>query len=141
MTVKKKRELHPSVQEFKEFVKRHPKIIQEVRNGEKTWQQLYQGWYLLGEDDEMWDQYKTGKEFEEKEESREDKKPNSKMLGKVMSLVRNMDPEQMQGQMNNLQNIASNIQELMNIFRGASPSPNTEASNPQQQNPFTFQKD
>ena len=52
MTEKK---LHPSVLQFKEFVKNNPKIIQEVRKGKATWQELYEDWYLLGEDDSRWE--------------------------------------------------------------------------------------
>ncbi|TKJ06257.1 cytoplasmic protein, partial [Bacillus cereus] len=40
--------LHPSVQQFKEFVNHHPKMVHEVRSGHKTWQQFYEEWYLLG---------------------------------------------------------------------------------------------
>lgn len=28
--------LHPSVEQFKKFVKKHPKIIQDVREGKKN---------------------------------------------------------------------------------------------------------
>ncbi len=46
--------LHPSVQQFKEFVNHHPKMVHEVRSGHKTWQQFYEEWYLLGEEDPIW---------------------------------------------------------------------------------------
>ena len=39
--------LHPSVQQFKEFVNHHPKMVHEVRSGHKTWQQFYEEWYYL----------------------------------------------------------------------------------------------
>ena len=39
--------LHPSVQQFKEFVNHHPKMVHEVRSGHKTWQQFYEEWYLV----------------------------------------------------------------------------------------------
>jgi outer membrane protein assembly factor BamD (BamD/ComL family) len=48
------KKLHPSVLKFKEFVKNNPKLIQEVRQEKATWQELYEDWYLLGEDDERW---------------------------------------------------------------------------------------
>ena len=53
-----KRALHPSVQQFKEFVNHHPKMVHEVRNGHKTWQQFYEEWYLLGEEDPIWATYR-----------------------------------------------------------------------------------
>ena len=49
MTVKEtKRELHPSVVEFKQFVKSHPKLVEQVRKQQKTWKELYEDWYLFG---------------------------------------------------------------------------------------------
>lgn len=135
MCAKEKVKLHPSVSQFKSFVQKHPKIIADVRNGNKTWQELYQEWYLVGESDEIWNEYRTEEELKELKIK---EVPNSKMLGKVMSFFRNIDPEQMQGQMNNLQNIATNIQQLVSIFRGNTTN---EHSDETQQNPFTFQKD
>lgn len=51
--------LHPKVKEFKEFVRNHPKIVKEVRNGNANWQDLFEDWYLLGEEDSTWDKYKN----------------------------------------------------------------------------------
>lgn len=137
MCAKEKIKLHPSVSQFKEFVQKHPKIVKDVRNGNKSWQELYQEWYLVGETDEIWNEYRTEEEIEQSKITNEEI-PNSKVLGRVMSFFRNIDPEQMQGQMNNLQNIASNIQQLVGIFRGTDVE--NEPDN-KQQNPFTFQND
>lgn len=35
--------------EFKEFVKRHPLLKGMVQNKEKTWQELYEDYCILGE--------------------------------------------------------------------------------------------
>lgn len=137
MCAKEKIKLHPSVSQFKEFVQKHPKMIKDVRQGNKTWQQLYQDWFLVGEEDEVWNEYRTEEEMMLMEQEAEEEQPNSKMLGKVMSFFRNIDPEQMQGQMNNLQNIATNIQQLVGIFRGTEEI----KEEVKQTNPFTFQND
>lgn len=47
-----------SIDEFKQFIKRHPKLISEVRKQEKSWQEVYENWVLLGEDDSIWDPYR-----------------------------------------------------------------------------------
>ena len=47
--------LHPSVIKFKEFVKNNPALIKEVRNGNSTWQEMYEDWFLLGEEDNRWE--------------------------------------------------------------------------------------
>ena len=46
------------VNEFKEFVRSHPGLKDEVSSGKSTWQNLYETWYLYGSDDGEWDQYK-----------------------------------------------------------------------------------
>ncbi|KIL47598.1 spore coat protein YlbD [Jeotgalibacillus campisalis] len=42
------------LQEFKAFLVKNPHIIQKVRNKERTWQDLFEDWYLFGEDDKRW---------------------------------------------------------------------------------------
>ena len=47
------------VNEFKDFVRSHPGLKEEVATGKSTWQNLYESWYLYGGDDGQWDQYKV----------------------------------------------------------------------------------
>ena len=47
------------VNEFKEFVRSHPGLKDEVSSGKSSWQNLYESWYLYGSDDGQWDPYKT----------------------------------------------------------------------------------
>ena len=49
------------VNEFKDFVRSHPALKDEVSSGKSTWQNLYELWYLYGPDDGQWDQYKPEK--------------------------------------------------------------------------------
>jgi len=49
-----------SIDEFKEFVKKYPKLKFEVREGKRSWQSIYEEWTLLG-DDGSWDSYKGSK--------------------------------------------------------------------------------
>ena len=44
--------------EFREFVKNHPKIRDEVRTGRRTWQNIYEEWVIYGEEDEQWRSYR-----------------------------------------------------------------------------------
>lgn len=47
---------------FKEFVKNNPKLIDYVKNNNKSWQELYEIFALYGEDKEVWNNYlKTNK--------------------------------------------------------------------------------
>ena len=51
-------------EQFKEFVKNNPKLIDYVKNNNKNWQDLYEIYDLYGEDSDIWDNYlknnKTG---------------------------------------------------------------------------------
>lgn len=43
--------------EFKEFVKKNPKLISYVKNNEMTWQKFYEMYDLYGEDENIWKDY------------------------------------------------------------------------------------
>lgn len=45
--------------EFRVFVNKYPLIKEEVKNTNMTWQQVYENWVILGENDEIWNKYKT----------------------------------------------------------------------------------
>jgi hypothetical protein len=132
----KKRELHPSVQEFKEFVREHPKLILEVREGKRTWQTLYEEWYLTKNDDLTW----ANKAAESSVDTKQEKEDEKKTLGQIISFFQNLDMDQVQGQLNNFNHMLGNLQQLVGIFTG-SPPQNTEAPKAAKPNPFSFQKD
>ena len=54
------------VNEFKDFVRSHPALKDEVSSGKSTWQNLYESWYLYGSDDGQWDQYKPERSTSER---------------------------------------------------------------------------
>lgn len=43
--------------QFREFVNKHPTVRNEVLNGKKSWQQIYEDWVILGEENEIWKPY------------------------------------------------------------------------------------
>ncbi len=45
--------------QFKQFVRKYPGLRDEVRAKRTTWQNLYEEWYLYGEEDSQWEKYKT----------------------------------------------------------------------------------
>lgn len=47
-------QLHPSVAAFKNFVNRHPKLLEEIRKSGRGWQEFYEKWAILDEDDPFW---------------------------------------------------------------------------------------
>jgi hypothetical protein len=139
MTMTKGR-LHPSVQKFKEFVRNHPGMIQEVRSGAKTWQQFYEEWYLLGENDDIWNAYtvdgnsQTTVAAAQGNESGE----QSNFMGQMISFFKNINMDQVQYHLTNVTNAIGSVQQVIQQFQGNST---TQTQQPQQNNPFFFQKD
>ncbi|WP_285766491.1 YlbD family protein [Peribacillus sp. SI8-4] len=140
---KKKR---PSVDRFREFVKEHPYLVNEVRSKQATWQELFEEWYLLGEEHPRWRAegklqdpiVNAGSPSQpmEKEESTE-------LLGSIMSAVKNMDMGQIQQYITNANQAIGAIQGVLSAFQGNksgdSPPPSKEKE--QRSNPFIFTKD
>jgi hypothetical protein len=136
MTQKK---LHPSVLQFKEFVKNNPKVIKEVRSGKATWQELYEDWYLLGEEDKRWQEVSSGKEAE----SKTDQDSNGDWLSNIMGMVKKVDPNQMQNHINNLSQALGAIQGVISQFQGGNVNSVSGPLKPQEgpKHPFSFRKD
>jgi len=44
-------------EEFKEFVRKNPKLISYVKNNEMTWQKFYEMYDLYGEEESAWKEY------------------------------------------------------------------------------------
>ena len=42
---------------FKEFVRKNPKLIKFVKNGDMTWQKFYELFDLYGENNDIWKEY------------------------------------------------------------------------------------
>ncbi|MBY0120825.1 YlbD family protein [Bacillus sp. S/N-304-OC-R1] len=132
-----KKELHPTVVQFKEFVKKNPKIVLEVREGRSSWQELYEDWYLLGEEDSKWESFRSDAQPENKTEEKK-----TDWMSNIFNSVKRMDPNQVQGYITNLNQALAAIQGVISQFQGSS-NPGQKPSNVNQppSNPFTFKKD
>ncbi|WP_456271654.1 YlbD family protein [Bacillus sp. AK031] len=134
------KQLHPKVKEFKEFVQRHPKLSSEVRKGTATWQDLFEEWYLLGEEDSRWDTYREGAEKEGKKE----KKESTGFMDQIGGMLKNMDPNQMQDHINSLSQAIGAVQGVLSQFQsGNTGTSSTQQSDTSQRprHPFLFRKD
>lgn len=134
MTQKK---LHPSVIKFKEFVKNNPSIIQEVRSGKATWQELYEDWYLLGEDDKRWETIGV----ETNEEGKKESESKGDFMSNIMGMFKKMDANQMQGHLNNLSQALGAVQGLISQFQGNNPAGGQVKPPEGPPNPFSFRQD
>ncbi|VEF48523.1 cytoplasmic protein [Bacillus freudenreichii] len=131
------KKLHPSVEKFKSFIKEHPNLIKLVRNNEYTWQELYEDWYLLGEDDPKWTQYKQGDTIQTGHQKDDEKKWVQQLTG----LFKKMDANQMQHHINNLSQAIGAIQGVLTQFQGNSQESVPPKQNDAPRNPFSFRKD
>lgn len=131
-----KKKLHPSVEQFKTFVRNNPKIMEEVKTGKQTLQQLYEDWYLLGEEDPRWNSLGTGT----KNETKEEKSKKTDWIGNIMGTIKKMDPNEMQGYVNNLSQALAAVQGVISQFQGGG-TVNTKVTDTKLSNPFVFKKD
>ena len=95
--------------EFKEFVKRHPLMKLQVLNKEKTWQQLYEDFCILGEEAFT----STDENIEVKETAKEVKKSSQTedMIKSIMGYVKKIDPDQ-------VTKTVTSIQKVLELFGG-----------------------
>ncbi|KAA0548056.1 cytosolic protein [Bacillus sp. BGMRC 2118] len=122
--------VHPSIQKFKEFVKRHPKLANDVKSKKKTWQELFEDWYLLGEDDPIWNQYK---DVQEKKEST----GKTDFMSTILTAVKGIDLAQVEQHMSSVGDALSTIHQIISQFKGSD-----ESNKPKQSNhPFFYSKD
>ncbi|EKN68470.1 putative coat protein [Schinkia azotoformans MEV2011] len=138
--------LHPKVAEFKKFVERHPGIVKEVRSKEKSWQELFEDWYMFGEEDSMWEKYRSG--FENVSEiatKKDNPKKDSDFMSQILSIVKNIDMNEMQKHISNVSGAIANVQQIIEQFQGFKQN-NTNNNprmngprNPRQ--PFQYNKD
>lgn len=131
------KELHPSILQFKEFIKSNPQLIQEVRKGNVTLQELYEDWYLLGEEDKRWEtaEPKTSSEPETNGDSKGD------WMGNIIGMVKKMDPNQVQHHINNLNQALGAIQGVISQLQGNNPAGGNVKPQEGPKHPFSFRKD
>ncbi|WP_338469936.1 YlbD family protein [Niallia sp. XMNu-256] len=126
--------LHPSVEEFKKFVTAHPKILDEVKNGNATLQELYEDWYLLGEEDVRWENLLSENLATDTENVKVD------WVNNILGSMKKMDPGQIQHYVGHLSQALHTIQGVLAQFQTGKP---TTSGKPQEKpnHPFFFRKD
>jgi len=138
------KQLHPKVAEFKNFVEGHPGIAKEVRAKEKSWQEFFEDWYMFGENDEMWDKYKTESEsLPAKSAKKGTTKKDADFMSQVFSMIKNIDMNEMQKNINSVSGAIANVQQIIEQFQGFKPNNrNPRMHGPRNpQHPFYHQKD
>ena len=100
--------------EFKEFVRKNPKLISYVRSNEMTWQKFYEMYDLYGEENSAWDQYL-------KSNDKKVDNTNSKIvkggvagltLSEVVNWFKNVDLDGLQEGIGNVQRVLGVVQDF-----------------------------
>lgn len=102
-----------TIERFKEFVKTHPGLIKEVRNGQRTWQDVYEEWYILGDESDIWNQYKK----------KSDGGVESSWLPEIMEKLKHVDLDDVQKKIADMRGLVSNIQQLVGDFKPKQKTP------------------
>lgn len=131
--------LHPSVAAFKNFVNRHPKLLEEIRKSGRGWQEFYEKWAILDEDDPFWKEYKTeesnaDKESKNQESKKSKKTDHSDLIRQIMDYTQNLDAEKVQGQIEQLSKAIGTVQEIIGDIKKPSADKSSKA-------PFSLRRD
>lgn len=115
-------ESNVELERFKSFINSHPKLIREIRKDGKSWQEIYEQWVLLGEDDIHWEQYKE--ETDEKNNSGEEKKQafpkfdlKPDFIKQILKYTETVDINKLQEQVQQLSNTIASVQEIVDIYK------------------------
>lgn len=135
----------PSVEKFKAFVKQHPKLRQEVRNGNYTWQELYEEWNLFGGDHEQWEAYRTDAvKAVNEDEPQSNSLSKTDFLALLLQSLKTLDIAQVQQYISSANQALGAIQGIISSFQGEKPKQAEQELEQQQKpksNPFVFRKD
>ena len=101
-----------SLDDFKEFIKRHPLLKQEVLSKKKTWQELYEEFVILGE--EAFDE-NDSKNTNEKKEVKTKDNSTEDLIKNILGYVKKIDPDQVTKTVTSIQKVL----ELFSSFGGA----------------------
>lgn len=91
--------------EFKDFVSKHPALVDHVKTTNHTWQDLFEVYDLYGNDENLWNRY-----LGTTEKTTSDAKLNS--LGELTKLFKNVNIENVQKYIDTAQKAIGVIQEL-----------------------------
>ena len=91
--------------EFREFVKVHPLVRDEVKNGTRSWQQIYEDWYIMGDGDDIWGKYKTQASSTPAENKKLEDLLTSENLKNIWGYVKKINPDSISKTLNTIQKV------------------------------------
>lgn len=107
-------QLDETVRQFKNFINSHPDLIKEVRKSGRSWQEYYEKWSILGEDDPYWLQFKNeSKSYENAAVSNDQYRH---LFNQFLEMTDKIDLNKVQKQVGELNNSIEIINQLLNQF-------------------------
>ena len=94
------------IDEFKEFVRKNPGLISQVKNNNMTWQQFYEFYDLYGEDKNIWNNYIENNNNEKSNKS------NNSSWTEIINMAKNMDVNKVQEGIVSLQKAIGLVSDL-----------------------------
>lgn len=92
------------LEEFKKFIRNYPGLRDEVKNGKRTWQEIYEEWVLMGEDVD-WDDYK-----EIKKKSSITSLDNQELIQTVINYAKKLNPDDITKTISTVQKVVGLVQ-------------------------------
>ncbi|MGP4040417.1 spore coat protein YlbD [Gracilibacillus sp. D59] len=121
---------NPSVQQFKAFIREHPLLIKEIKQGKVSLQEAYEQYVLLGEDDPSWNKYKPNQEKKDSTDT-----STNQLYQKVWKHLEKLDVNQVETHINDLNGAIDNILTLIDQFKHFR---NNQTSQSQSDNSFFY---
>lgn len=106
------------IDEFRNFVRKYPKIKEAVKNEDKTWQSLYEDWVMLGEDDNVWDIYKETNKTNDLGNKKIDDLLTTSNIKNIIEYIKKINPDSISKTLNTVQKVLQITQSF-----GNKPSP------------------
>lgn len=131
MTIK--RNEHPSIENFKQFVSEHPLLIEEINNGRQSLQTVYEQWSIYGEADKRWH---TFKENNNEEQAEIEQTEDQNIVEQIVLFLRQFKIDDIQNHLGQLSLILESVQEMIQTFQQPAQDEKQESDYP-----FSFRQD
>ena len=95
-------------EEFKEFVRNNPRLINYVKSNKMTWQGFYEMYDLYGSDSNVWDEYIK----EDKVKEKSNRTASNITLSEVVKWVKNVDLDSLEQGIGNIQKVLGVVQDF-----------------------------
>lgn len=100
-------------EDFKDFVRKNPNLINYVNAKEKTWQEFYEMYDLYGEDYNVWEPYtnNTSSYYDSSDSVLNNMKPEE-AVKELVSMIKGIDLEKVRKGITSVQKTISLVQDL-----------------------------